>query len=189
MKPQTELHSSRGAATEIHGAQSSEDFFFMWHLFDVKVKECSLYSTGSLASAWLPGNSLWSEIYYSLLREGTWGAWSFAILNWSVLRLPGPMRQDLSVLIYVGSIFPSINWSCFQRIQFWIRMFFFVAAGNRGNGFKCILGNGGTCQQGPWGGVEVPQGSAPSQLGPYLPKHFSIIPLWEAQRNVWNTFR
>jgi len=40
------------------------------YLFDVKVEVCSLFSTGSLAAAWPGCNSLWSEIYYSLLRKG-----------------------------------------------------------------------------------------------------------------------
>ncbi|CAB1459960.1 unnamed protein product [Pleuronectes platessa] len=46
MKPGTRLNSSCGAAPEILGAQGPEDFSPR-RLFDVKVKECSLYSSGS----------------------------------------------------------------------------------------------------------------------------------------------
>lgn len=42
---------------------------FLRHLFDVKVKQCSLYSTDSLAAVWPACNILWSPSYYSLLGK------------------------------------------------------------------------------------------------------------------------
>lgn len=95
-KPEIRLYSSCGAAPEIGSAQGSEGFSPR-RLFDVKVKEHSLYSTGGPACAW-PAVIAYDQRSITCVCE--MGSGSTLICHFKLIRTFGSQPDETTPLSF-----------------------------------------------------------------------------------------
>ena len=152
-------------------------------LFDVKVKERSLYSTGSRALAW-------PVIAYdqrSITHFLEMGSGSTVICHFKLIctfgfgsRWDNISQFQFPVAIYYYQyIIRVISWVILYTLICISRCISLQVPG-MGSGVlkkkkKCRIPNRTMCQRAPWDSVELPLGELSPGCVPFLPKHFSII--------------
>lgn len=153
-------------------------------LFDVKVKERSLYSTGSRALAW-------PVIAYdqrSITHFLEMGSGSAVICHFKLICTFGFCSDETTSLsfnfqwqyITINTLLESFSQVILYTLICISRCISLQAPGMgsgvfKGRKKKCRIPNRTMCQRAPWDSVELPLGELSPGCVPFLPKHFSII--------------